>query len=233
MVESLSNGLRCRNFVGVRYEKLEKFSNNYVVPIIMGVFWQTLIIPQNASTLSRELIYTGLIRFRKILVLLIEKDIEPLLRLRNPEYSDTRMRNTNMFTLALRPDDVQRPHLEALIHRTQKGVAVRSKSEVVVADILESLGISYQYEQPLYSRSDPKDFRLPDFTVSFEGDVYYWEHLGMLGVPSYRDAWDRKLRWYEDNNGYADRLITSEDGSDGSIDASRIERIARERILED
>ena len=191
-----------------------------------------LIIPQNASTLSRELIYTGLTRFRKKLVLLIEKDIEPLLRLRNPEYSDTRMRNTNMFTLALRPDDVQRPHLEALIHRTRKGVAVRSKSEVVVADILESLEISYQYEQPLFSRSDPKDFRLPDFTASYEGDKYYWEHLGMLGVPRYREAWERKRRWYEDN-GYADQLITSEDGSDGSIDASRIERVARERILED
>ena len=43
MVESLSNGLRCRHFVGIRCEKLEKFSNNYFVPIIMGVFWQTLI----------------------------------------------------------------------------------------------------------------------------------------------------------------------------------------------
>ena len=87
------------------------------------------------------------------------------------------------------------------------------------------------YEEPLYSRSDPRDFRLPDFTVSFEGDVYYWEHLGMLRVPSYREAWERKRKWYEDN-GYADDLITSEDGPDGSIDASGIERIARERILE-
>ena len=158
-----------------------------------------LIIPQNASTLSRELIYTGLTRFRRKLVLLIEKDIEPLRRLRNPEFSDTRMRNTYMFTLALRPDDVKRPHLEALIHRTRKGVAVRSKSEVVVADILDALEVSYVYEQPLFSRSDPKEFRLPDFTVSFEGDVYYWEHLGMLTVPSYREAWARKRKWYEDN----------------------------------
>ena len=31
----------------------------------------------------------------------------------------------------------------------------------------------------------------------------------------------------------SDRLITSEDGPDGSIDAARIERIARERILEE
>ena len=190
-----------------------------------------LIIPQSASTLSRELIYTGLTRFRHKLVLLIEKDIEPLRRLRNPECSDTRMRNTNMFALALRPEDVKRPHLEALIHRTRKGVAVRSKSEVVVADILESLEISYQYEQPLFSRSDPKDFRLPDFTVSYEGDTYYWEHLGMLMVPSYREAWKRKQEWYK-NNGFGDRLIISEDGPDGSIDAAQIEHIARTRILD-
>ena len=137
-----------------------------------------------------------------------------------------------MFTLALRPDGLARPHLEALIHRTRKGVAVRSKSEVIVADVLESLGISYAYEEPLYSRSNPNDFRLPDFTVSFEGDVYYWEHLGMLSSPSYRDAWNRKLKWYKCNN-YSNCLITSEDGLDGSIDAAQIERIARERILKD
>jgi hypothetical protein len=137
-----------------------------------------------------------------------------------------------MFTIALRPDDVKRPHLEALIHRTRKGIAVRSKSEVVVADVLDALGISYEYEQPLYSRTDPKDFRLPDFTVSFEGDVFYWEHLGMLNVPSYREAWERKQTWYKEN-GFSDRLITSQDAPDGGIDAAKIEQIARKRILEE
>lgn len=189
-----------------------------------------LVIPQSASTLSRELIYTGLTRFRKRLVLLIEKDIAPLLNLRSLKLSDTRLRSTQMFTLILRPDTVSRPYTEALIHRTRKGVLVRSKSEVVVADILQSLGISYEYEQPLYSRTDSKDFRLPDFTVSFEGDIYYWEHLGMLSIPTYREAWERKLAWYE-ANGFAGKLITSEDGLNGSIDASEIENTARTRIL--
>jgi hypothetical protein len=135
-----------------------------------------------------------------------------------------------MFTLVLRPDSVTRPHLEALIHRTRAGIPVRSKSEVVVADILEALGISYEYEKPLYSRTDKRDFRLPDFTVSYEGDVLYWEHLGMLNVPTYREEWERKHDWYK-ANGFADRLITSEDAPDGGIDASAIERIARARIL--
>ncbi len=141
-----------------------------------------LIIPQKAQILSRELIYTGLTRFRHKLVLLIEKDTELLRRLRSPDCSDTRRRNTHMFSLAVRPDDVKRPHLESLIHRTRRGIAVRSKSEVIVADILDSLEISYKYEEPLYSKSNPIDFRLPDFTASFEGNVYYWEHLGNCGM---------------------------------------------------
>ena len=145
-----------------------------------------LIIPQKASTLSRELIYTGLTRFRRKLVLLIEKDIEPLRRLRSPDCSDTRLRNTHMFTLALRSDDVKRPHLEALIHRTRKGVAVRSKSEVIVADTLASLDISYSYEQPLFSRSDPK--RFPPTGLHRE---LRWRRL-LLGTP--RHAGSAKLQ---------------------------------------
>ena len=190
-----------------------------------------LIIPQRASTLSRELIYTGLTRFRKRLVLLIEKDVSPLVELRSPSRSDTRLRNTNMFELALRPGEWVRPHLEALIHRTRKGIAVRSKSEVIVADILEGLGISYEYEKQLLAPGDARDFRLPDFTVSYEGDIYYWEHLGMLDSPSYREAWEAKLKWYE-RNGFADSLIVSRDSPEGGIDASEIEKTARERILE-
>ena len=191
-----------------------------------------LILPKSASTLSRELLYTGLTRFRQKMVLLIERDTAILEKLRNPQCSDTLLRNTNMFVLAVRPESVDRYYAEHLIHRTRKGTMVRSKSEVIVADILASLGISYEYEQKLPSKEDPNDFRLPDFTVSYEGDTFYWEHLGMLSVPSYREAWDRKRQWFEDN-GFLDRVITSEDGADGSIDAAEIERIARKRILQE
>ena len=93
------------------------------------------------------------------------------------------------------------------------------------------LGISYDYEKKLEAKGDPSDFRLPDFTVSYEGDTYYWEHLGMLSVPSYKEQWERKRQWYEDN-GHLDRLITSEDGPDGSLNVGEIERSARKRIIE-
>jgi hypothetical protein len=194
------------------------------------------ILPKSASTLSRELLYTGLTRFRKKMVLLLERDTTVLEKLRSPQCSDTLLRNTNMFVLAVRPESVDRYYAAHLIHRTRpsaqhpQGILVRSKSEVIVADILTTLGVSFEYEQKLSSKDDPNDFKLPDFTVSYDGDTFYWEHLGMLSVPSYREKWDSKRQWYEDS-GYLDRIITSEDGADGSIDAAEIERIARKKIL--
>ncbi len=104
------------------------------------------------------------------------------------------------------------------------------KSDLIVVDTLGCSSIGCAYSQKLSSRNDPHDFRLPDFTVSFEGDTFYWEHLGMLAIPSYREAWERKRQWYE-NNGYLERVITFEDELDGSIDAAAIEKIARNKIL--
>ncbi|MFV8749880.1 AAA family ATPase [Nannocystaceae bacterium ST9] len=189
-----------------------------------------LILPQTASTLTRELVYTGLTRFRKKLVLLLEKDTAVLESLRRPEASDALLRNSHLFELAVRPEGVGRPFAAHLIHRTAKGVLVRSKSEVIVADTLTRLGISYEYERRLDAKGKPKDFRLPDFTVAFEGDIFYWEHLGMLSVPSYRESWERKRAWYE-ANGFLPQVVTSEEGPDGRIDAAEIEQTARRRIL--
>jgi len=190
-----------------------------------------LILPKDASTLSKELLYTGMTRFRKKLILLIERDTTLFEQYRSPQESATLLRNTNLFVTAVRPEAEGKFYASHLIHRTAKNVLVRSKSEVIVADTLTRLKISYEYERKLPNKEgNPNDFRLPDFTVSYEGDTYYWEHLGMLSVPSYREQWERKRVWYE-RNGYMDRVITSEDGPDGGIDSAAIEQIARERIL--
>ena len=40
-------------------------------------------------------------------------------------------------------------YLEAgLIHKTRKGITVRSKSEVIIADLLYSKEIDFEYETP-------------------------------------------------------------------------------------
>jgi hypothetical protein len=108
---------------------------------------------------------------------------------------------------------------------------VRSKSEVIVAYALEKLGLSPAYEIPLHaSKGDKRDFRLPDFTIMYEGETWYWEHLGMLSNPRYAEGWEKKEAWYREH-GYWDRVVTSEDGADGSIHADMIEATVRERIF--
>src|SRR5262249_13901569 len=134
-----------------------------------------LIIPRKAQTLSRELLYTGLTRFKGKLILLVEKDSQPLLDFRRPEASDTMRRTTRMFKLLIGQDagdvGIRGPYRpEGLIHRTFDGTPVRSKSEVIVYDVLTALGLSVRYEEPLISKSgEPKDFRLPDFTIRYRG----------------------------------------------------------------
>ena len=189
-----------------------------------------IVLPQKAGTMSKELLYTALTRFKQKVILLIEKDVAPLLTFRNPQYSEVFKRNTNLFELAVRPETVGLPHPERLIHKTKTGVLVRSKSEVIIANILTDLGISYEYEKPLYSKKDPRDFRLPDFTIKYEGEEFFWEHLGMLTDPEYRKEWEIKEKWYREN-GYIDKLIVSKDNPDGGIDSKAIEKIAKERIL--
>jgi exodeoxyribonuclease V alpha subunit len=188
-----------------------------------------LILPKNAGTYSRELLYTALTRYKRRVILLLEEDTGVLEAQRHPKRSDTQARRTSLSWM-LSKKDVKQRQLEGRANRTRKGELVLSKSEVIVADTLNALGISYVYEQKLASRDNPKDFRLPDFTVSYEGDTYWWEHLGMLDTPSYREAWERKKAWYERND-YSAKLITSEDRPGGGIDASKIEKIARTRIL--
>jgi exodeoxyribonuclease V alpha subunit len=196
------------------------------------------VLPQQARTLSRELLYTALTRFRERLIILAERDIAPLVRLRAADTSDSRRRCSRLFhayvpTGLLPTDDPRTPiYSERLKHRTGEGVKVRSKSEVIVAYALERVGLQPLYEVPLYAKNgDPTDFKLPDFTIMFEGETWYWEHLGMLSKPKYSADWQDKKAWYT-ANGYWERVVTSEDGSDGSIQADTIEAIARVRILE-
>ena len=177
-----------------------------------------LVLPRGALNLSRELIYTALTRFQSRLVLFLEgTDVGVLERLSRPEHSGIARRNSYLFTIAARPDIEGVPYPERLIHRTGTGVWVRSKSEVIVASVLEKLGLSYEYELRLPDPDNPRRAYLPDFTIFHRGEVFYWEHLGMLDQTTYSNRWSRKREWYE-SKGFSDRLITSQDGSGGSID---------------
>lgn len=116
---------------------------------------------------------------------------------------------------------------EGLIHRTERGEKVRSKSEAIIANILYNLGLDYRYEYPIEGQTQ-LGIRRPDF-VFFKQDrkVCLWEHLGMLGDPDYRSRWQMKLGWYE-ANGFTQGidLFITRDGSDGGLDSHQIRKTA-------
>lgn len=77
------------------------------------------------------------------------------MKLSDAERSETARRLTNLFT---EPKLVAHggTFLEAgLIHRTTRGELVRSKSEVIIANLLYCLKLPYGYEQPLTAPTAP------------------------------------------------------------------------------
>ncbi len=189
-----------------------------------------VVIPQKCRPLSRELLYTALTRSREKLVLLIEGDSgDCLYDLSRPEKSETARRNTNLFTCAIRKQTEAIPYAEHLIHRTEKGHMVRSKSELVIANILYHIGglRDYEYERSYEGIAVLGKMR-PDFSwATPAGNLIIWEHLGMLGRDDYRRAWEWKKDWYK-KNGFqvgSDLFTTQEDDS-GSLDSHKIMAVA-------
>ncbi len=84
------------------------------------------------------------------------------------------------------------------IYTTSKGDLVRSKSEVIIANLLYEHHIKYNYEEKLFY-SDTKWIE-PDFTIYLkDGTKIYWEHLGLIGTEEYDNRWMEKLEIYENN----------------------------------
>jgi hypothetical protein len=187
-----------------------------------------VVIPKNCRLLSRELIYTALTRSREQLVLLIEgSDATILFDLTRSERSETARRNTNLFQGAIRAADDTVPFAQHLIHRTEKGHLVRSKSELVIANMLFQLGIDYEYERVCDGTAAPGRLR-PDFSfISPDGDLLVWEHLGMLSRPDYKRGWEWKREWYA-RNGFVEEktLFTSTEDALNGLDSGSLKRTA-------
>lgn len=187
-----------------------------------------VILPRNCALLSRELLYTALTRSRDRLILLIEGDnASALYEFTKPESSETARRNTNLFRSVVRERHDVIPYAEHLIHRTEKGHMVRSKSELVIANMLYYMGIEYEYERLLVGDAIPDRLR-PDFTfVNPAGDLILWEHLGMLIRDDYRQAWEWKCNWYAQNGFVLGKnLFMTEDDDRGGLDSTKVRDVA-------
>lgn len=79
---------------------------------------------------------------------------------------------------------------------TEKGERVLSKSEKIIADKLNMLGIPYRYEYPLQITNGI--IFHPDFTLLHPKTrkVWIWEHMGKMDDPDYVEKAIRKIEIY-------------------------------------
>lgn len=202
-----------------------------------------LILPNPCWLLSREMLYTALTRHRERLIILHQGPITDFRRFASEEHSEIARRVTNLFTAPLPRKIIvgtaTRFLEDGLIHRTERGDLVRSKSELVIADKLHARRIDYAYEQPICFGEDR--IRYPDFTIAdyARGVTFYWEHLGMLDDPGYQFRWERKraeyiaagIKSWKDGGGSEGTLIETRDEPGGGLDASAIAELIDKVLL--
>ena len=109
------------------------------------------------------------------------------------------------------------------------GVRVRSKSEVLIANMLEHYNVPYHYEYPLTLNG--KQLVRPDFyclNVSKRKE-FAWEHFGMMDNIAYANKNISKIELYGQSGYYAGKnFIMTFESSLHPIDSN----IIREMILE-
>jgi hypothetical protein len=158
-----------------------------------------VVVPKSKKTLlSPELFYTALTRASRHCTLLVEQDVSSLLSMRRPEMSHLLRINSSLFDFRTVPQpllDMGSWYEEGKIHEALAGCMVRSKSEVIVANLLTKAETPFAYEVPLFAPDGT--MYLPDFTIEWRGQKYFWEHLGMLERAKYRERWEEKQKWYE------------------------------------
>ena len=115
---------------------------------------------------------------------------------------------------------------EDLTYQAKDGTMMRSLSEVIIANYLLSLGITFVYEMPLVHKGK----RIwPDFTILSPIDnktVIIIEHQGAMGNEKYQQKFIRSLLFY-----LSTKLVPNKDvfftfsHLDGNLDLSQIDYI--------
>ena len=122
-------------------------------------------------------------------------------------------------------------HPENLIHTTLAGHKVRSKSEVIIANLLYTNGIPYRYEAALILNEMTI---YPDFTILHptSQQIFYWEHFGMMDKNNYCDAACNKLKSYCYNGIYPSmQLITTYETGKVPIRSEQVQQIISQYFL--
>jgi exodeoxyribonuclease V alpha subunit len=197
--QSVEENLELAYAISVHKAQGSEFERTYV------------IIPKSKTALlSPELFYTAVTRATLHCTLMVEQDVSVLINIRRREKSHLLQLNSSLFDFRPVPEPLLNLgtwYEEGKIHEALVGSMVRSKSEVIIANLLTAGGIPFRYELPLFAPDGT--FYLPDFTIDWRGKKFFWEHLGMLRDPKYKKAWETKKKWYAKH--FPDALLVTEE----------------------
>ena len=183
-----------------------------------------MVVPAvKRQLLSQELLYTALTRGKRHCTLMLQRDVGQLVDMRRRERCWLGKINSSLLGWHIAPKELSQDlgwYEAGKIHQALTGDMVRSKSEVIIANLLHERDIEFRYEKPLYA-PDGTMF-LPDFTLIWAGEEWYWEHLGRLDLPQYKEKWEKKEKWYEQH--FPGRLLITREGKDLSAQADHVIR---------
>ena len=128
---------------------------------------------------------------------------------------------------------------EFLIYETEQGEMVRSKSELIIANVLYQYkdDIEYKYERPLELKAkDGSNIIVhPDFTIinKHTGRICYYEHAGRMDEPKYAVDFVKKMNLYSSNGILqGDELFVTYETYSMPLDINCVKKIV-ERIVGD
>jgi hypothetical protein len=120
---------------------------------------------------------------------------------------------------------------------TAKGECVRSKSEIIIADVLNSLGVPYRYEFPhkLKNMDSSRCIEVyPDFTCLnvHSRKEFVWEHFGLMDDADYAQNAVVKMEMYQ-NCGYflGDNLIFTMETHEKPLNSQIVRKLAEKYLI--
>ena len=125
---------------------------------------------------------------------------------------------------------------ENLKFETDQGELVRSKSEVIIANLLyqNQNHILYKYERPLELNVEGRSKTIyPDFNILSKrtGKIIYWEHAGRMDDPYYVNDFVKKMNTYVTNGLLPGKdVILTYETQNNPLEISVVKRMIKELV---
>lgn len=213
-------------FSDIRKNEQEFFELAYAISVHKsqgsGFNHLFLVLPARYGLLSKELVYTALTRTKKSITLFLqtnENKIQNVL-----EIAQNRAFSASRWTSLMLDKPFKFYELEP-----EPGIYVESRIELLIYHLLmktrDDYGVdlfNFSYEEkPIV---DGKEVNIKtDFTIYCNNQIWYWEHLGLLGQRKYTWTWQNLKKKTYHEAGIWDKIITTDESN--GINPTKIEEI--------